>query len=342
MMKHALIVTILIISLALALWGCSCTPTQPEIPSETPSELSPDETPSETPSTPTSTVSSQTGILTEISGKVTVLTAGSTNWTEAEIGMQLEAGDRIKTEADSSALITFFEGSTTELQPNTEMAIEELSIAVETGATTVSLEQSLGKTKSRVAKLIDPGSRYEVTTPSGSAVVRGTEYEVEVFSDGSAIVRVYKGSVRAEREGKQEIVNAGYQISFIPGEELGPAIPISGEEGEGWGGGGGGGGGSTPEADFEASPVNGIAPLTVQFADLSEGIISVRLWDFGDDAISSDRNPTHTYLAPGSYTVSLTVYRSGRSDIETKPNYVTVYAPGDITTTVIVGEIESP
>ncbi|MCX7607533.1 MAG: PKD domain-containing protein, partial [Bacteroidia bacterium] len=43
----------------------------------------------------------------------------------------------------------------------------------------------------------------------------------------------------------------------------------------------------------------------IAFTDRSQNAVSVR-WDFGDGATSTDRNPTHTYTAPGSYTVTLT------------------------------------
>ncbi|TET42958.1 MAG: hypothetical protein E3J66_02675, partial [Dehalococcoidia bacterium] len=176
MSKRAVIVVVLVMSLALAAWGC---------------------TPAPGPSTtePTPTVSSEFSILTGLSGSVTVLPAGSTIWTEAQVGMNLTSGDRVKTGANSSALITFHEGSTIELQPDTEVGIEELTTSLETQSTTISLEQTIGKTRSRVEKLIDPASRYEITTPSGSAVVRGTEFTVEVFPDGTTVVTVIEGSV---------------------------------------------------------------------------------------------------------------------------------------------------
>ena len=35
------------------------------------------------------------------------------------------------------------------------------------------------------------------------------------------------------------------------------------------------------------------------------------MWDFGDGATSASQNPTHLYVIPGSYTVTLTVTNSG-------------------------------
>lgn len=82
------------------------------------------------------------------------------------------------------------------------------------------------------------------------------------------------------------------------------------------------------DAEFTASPTVGTAPLDAQFSDLTEGRIESRLWEFGDGATSADQNPTHQYVAPGSYTVSLTVEGSDGSDTETKADYITVRSSG--------------
>jgi hypothetical protein len=55
-------------------------------------------------------------ILSIAEGTVSVMKAGSTSWVEAEVGMSLGVGDSIKTSDDSSAEISFFDGSTIELQ----------------------------------------------------------------------------------------------------------------------------------------------------------------------------------------------------------------------------------
>lgn len=50
--------------------------------------------------------------------------------------------------------------------------------------------------------------------------------------------------------------------------------------------------------------------LAVAFTDAStdaDGVIAARSWSFGDGATSTAANPTHTYAAPGTYQVQLTV-----------------------------------
>lgn len=79
-----------------------------------------------------------------------------------------------------------------------------------------------------------------------------------------------------------------------------------------------------PVANFSASPLSGVAPLTVSFTDQSTGEITAWLWDFGDGSTSTQQNPTHTYDTPGTYTVTLTVTGPGGSDSFSRANYITV------------------
>ena len=84
---------------------------------------------------------------------------------------------------------------------------------------------------------------------------------------------------------------------------------------------------SPPTADFSATPTSGSAPLPVDFTDLSTGSPTSWLWNFGDGETSTDQNPSHTYLAADSYTVSLTAGNAGGSDTESKPDYVVLLGP---------------
>jgi len=66
-----------------------------------------------------------------------------------------------------------------------------------------------------------------------------------------------------------------------------------------------------PVANFSSSVIEGYAPLTVQFTDLSQNAVS-RVWDFDSDgkADSSDPNPVYVYESPGTYSVNLTIYNA--------------------------------
>jgi PKD repeat protein len=79
-----------------------------------------------------------------------------------------------------------------------------------------------------------------------------------------------------------------------------------------------------PVADFIGTPTSGNAPLAVSFTDQSTENPTSWSWDFGDLGTSTLQNPSHTYSAEGTYTVSLTATNSVGSDTETKVDYITV------------------
>jgi PKD repeat protein len=84
-----------------------------------------------------------------------------------------------------------------------------------------------------------------------------------------------------------------------------------------------------PTAEFTASPESGEVPLAVQFTDTSTGDPTSWSWDFTNDGIidSTDQNPTHTYMAAGTYSVNLTVTNTAGSDSEVKTDYITIGEP---------------
>jgi len=60
------------------------------------------------------------------------------------------------------------------------------------------------------------------------------------------------------------------------------------------------------KAKFSATPTSGVAPLTVQFQDQSQGAM-IWLWNFGDGSESMIPDPSHTFEQPGAYHVRFTV-----------------------------------
>jgi VCBS repeat-containing protein len=139
-------------------------------------------------------------ILSITEGDVFVMEAGTDSWVEAQAGMSLEDGDIIKTGDDSSAEITFFDGSTVELQPGTEVEVVSLEVSA-TGSTTITFEQTVGATISRVVNIIDPASRYEVETPAGVVAVRGSVMVVCVIEDGTTWIANQQGNILTRAQG---------------------------------------------------------------------------------------------------------------------------------------------
>ena len=159
---------------------------------------------------PSATISSPTG-------EVLVQKQGSTTWIQAISGMKLNAGDRLKTGGNSTTEIIFFEGSVVEVEADSEILLSEMTVATDTGSTSIHLNQLVGHTVNRVQKLIDSASEYEVETPAGSAVVRGTAFKSYVRDDGYTIIYCDEGAVWFTAGGVTVIVNEGEWSSAMPG-----------------------------------------------------------------------------------------------------------------------------
>ena len=151
--------------------------------------------------------SEQLTVLSLSEGDVLVMKAGTGNWEEGQTGQQLEEEDIIKLGDASRASITFFDGSTIELEAGTQVQINALEPAEGDGANYISLDQEIGRSISRIKKLADPASNYEVETPSGVAVVRGTTMVVDVDEQGISKIISEEGSVIVEAQGVKVLLN---------------------------------------------------------------------------------------------------------------------------------------
>jgi PKD repeat protein len=99
-----------------------------------------------------------------------------------------------------------------------------------------------------------------------------------------------------------------------------------------------------PQAEFTASPLNGVEPLKVKFSDQSTGSPNKWKWEFGDGKNSYEQNPEHTYRDAGRYTVSLTVWNSAGSSKITKSYFIYVRSKlkppkADFTAAAVSGKV---
>ena len=216
--KKLLIISVSVFLVVVALGGCGQKPAEEELPAPAPpAEVSPAPSPAPSPPPPTPTPTQLT-VLSITEGKVFVMRAGTDAWVEAQVGMTLEVGDKIKAGSSSSAEITFFEGSTIELDSDTVIEVAELDLAADTGSTTILIKQEIGKTVSRVEKLADPASRYEIETPAGVAAVRGSRVITYVGPDGTTYICNIRGYILAIALGVELLIPEGVCAIIIPGQ----------------------------------------------------------------------------------------------------------------------------
>jgi PKD repeat protein len=80
---------------------------------------------------------------------------------------------------------------------------------------------------------------------------------------------------------------------------------------------------------FYGAPLSAFTGNIISFTDISipTGTITSWDWDFGDGSLhSTAQNPTHIYLTPGTYTVTLIAHSMTEYDTLIKPDYITISA----------------
>jgi len=169
--------------------------------------------------------------LSTLAGNVQLQIPDSSTWEEAKNGMTVKVGSRVKTDQNSQAMLTFFNGTTLTIEPSTDLEVERVECG-ENQPTVIVLKQWLGKTWSRVTKLADPGSHYEIQTPSGIALVRGTLFTTEVDKTGAMRVQTIEGLVSVSAQGEEVYLPAGRQTIVALGASPSEPMPVSYSESE--------------------------------------------------------------------------------------------------------------
>lgn len=152
----------------------------------------------------------------DLKGEVQWAAAGSTEWEAASANSVLHAGDRVRTAANSSARLAFFEGSTADLADNTELGLT--TFAQDGGTNVVRVEQAAGVSQAQVQPAAETPTRYEVLTASAlTTAPTATCPWVRSGADGSTVVRNYDRSGTAGPTGPIPAVRLDYTQTFLPG-----------------------------------------------------------------------------------------------------------------------------
>ena len=127
-------------------------------------------------------------------------------WRALEDGAAVRQGARVRTTADGHALLTFPDGSTASLEPDTEIAIERLIAAT---LRDVQIRQFSGRMWNDVVHDEREGARYEVITSDALVQVLGTVFETAVANGETSV---------ATSEGQVAVVTGSERVSVPSGQ----------------------------------------------------------------------------------------------------------------------------
>jgi len=155
----------------------------------------------------------QLGHITSCSGDVQVKRAKETVWTKAELTMPVYFGDNIRTREDGEVTITYIDQSLLKIHSNTHTTLNSIVSPVEKKNSVVLF---FGRIWSKVSRRVLRMRGFEVQTPTAVLGVRGTEFEIGSYEDGTTIVRVDSGKVTVDNETNRSTLssNQGAQLSF--------------------------------------------------------------------------------------------------------------------------------
>jgi hypothetical protein len=135
----------------------------------------------------------------QIQGKVQVKPVGTFDWVEATPRMPLRRNDLVKTGVGSSADITFVDGTTVQVRPDSLITIEEGVEDPSTKSRRVSLGVSSGEVNFSTLPVSGAGAAPIVSTPTAKSYVGSeTKAAIRVAQAGDSDIRIFQGSSNVE------------------------------------------------------------------------------------------------------------------------------------------------
>lgn len=222
--------------------------------------------------------------VTFVDGDAFVLAMDSQTPVAINKGDQLGIGATLTTGATGNVNLKFGDGSTLQMEPDSELSLDTLSSFDGYGVVDSRLRLNQGAVKTRVVKR-RPASRFRITTPSAVAAVRGTEYRVSSIDGPTPMMRgeVFEGLVDVNTDQNKQAVPAGFGITAKKGEALKKPKPL------------------LPAPNFTSSSTPQLLPIEVTWEGV-DGAISYQLELLEDN--QADELISRTALTDTRFTLS--------------------------------------
>ena len=173
-------------------------------------------------------------VITTVQGSAKILKPGSTEGKKATKGVALQQGEKILTEKNSSVALAFENGSVIKVEPESSFVVEEFlqapwevseealrKMKTEPSNSKLAAFLEYGQVTSGVKKL-NPGSSLTVTTPLGSAGIRGTDFQVALQRDAKGASKGFSVTVASGEVAVSS--NAGGTTSVTAGSSSSIAV----------------------------------------------------------------------------------------------------------------------
>ena len=148
-----------------------------------------------------------------------------TDFTAANTGAIVQAGESIKTDTKGRAAITLPDGTITRLASNTQIKLDAAHFTKNGNLHDVSMTQQVGRTFTNVQHLAS-GATFDVHGKTATASVRGTKFEIYMKTDGTMTVKLFDGTLVLTSSKGSATLHAGQQVTVAADGSIGAVGPI--------------------------------------------------------------------------------------------------------------------
>jgi hypothetical protein len=164
-----------------------------------------------------------TATLSILSGSVKHVPAAGGQPQTARDGMDLAVGDRILTGPKSEAVVTFLDGSTLTVMPDSDVAVKQAVIGNKGAGSKIGIQINLGKVWARVVKFVDPNAGFSLESNTATATVHDGLIGGQQDADGTFSCWTKAGGMEVkDRQGRTIVLIPGEKTVVKAGQTLVP------------------------------------------------------------------------------------------------------------------------
>ncbi len=153
----------------------------------------------------------------DVEGQVVVKARGQDNFEPIAGKDRIYAGDTVRTSADGRLALEWLDGTRVVVGPDTLLTVLKCQINKANDTETSIFKLDAGSIWIRIIKVLSQRSKFEITTPTATAGVRGTIFAVHVALDGETKVSVIEGQVAVTGGNQSQQVNPN-TVATVAGE----------------------------------------------------------------------------------------------------------------------------